>query len=75
MLHVSWQTKKGVAGQYMICLLFRDYLLLASPGQNDQRYIIRATIALADARIEEVDNCRGISHLRVKIMSCRDADN
>jgi hypothetical protein len=44
----------------MICLLFRDFLLLATADDNDNRYMIQANIALCNTRIEETDNGRGI---------------
>ncbi|KAK0119222.1 hypothetical protein ONS95_008080 [Cadophora gregata] len=59
-LHVSWQTINGVDGQYMICLLYRDFLLLASAAKNDQIYTVQACIRLSEVRIEEVDNGRGL---------------
>ncbi|KAL2072601.1 hypothetical protein VTL71DRAFT_11944 [Oculimacula yallundae] len=59
-LHVSWQTTNGVDGQYMICLLYRDFLLLASASKNDQVYTVQACIGLSELRIEEVDNGRGL---------------
>lgn len=43
----------------MICLLFRDCLLLASASKSGQVYMVQAGIALADTRIEEVDNGKG----------------
>lgn len=59
-LHCSWQTKDSVQGEYMICLLFRDCLLLASASKNGQVYMVQAGISLAEARIEEVDNGKGL---------------
>ncbi|TVY42298.1 hypothetical protein LSUB1_G001051 [Lachnellula subtilissima] len=61
-LHVSWQTKSGADGQYLIILLYRDFLLLASAPRLDQVYIVQACIGLSDLRIEEVDNGRGVSN-------------
>jgi hypothetical protein len=59
-LHVAWQTKDGVDGQYMVCLLYREYLLLASATRStDISYKIQACIALDELKIEEVDNGRG----------------
>lgn len=43
----------------MICLLYRDFLLLASAAKNDQIYTVQACIGLTEVRIEEVDNGRG----------------
>ncbi|CAL3962345.1 unnamed protein product [Diplocarpon coronariae] len=59
-LHVSWQTRTGVDGQYMICLLYRDFLLLALASKNDQVYTVQACVGLSEVRIEEVDNGRGL---------------
>lgn len=58
-LHVCWQTKDGVDGQYLICLLYRDFLLMAAASRNEQVYTIQASIGLAEVHIEEVDNGRG----------------
>ena len=59
-LHVSWQTRDGVDGQYLICLLYRDFLILASATRTDQVYTIQACIGLCELSIEEVDNGRGM---------------
>ncbi|KAF4627152.1 hypothetical protein G7Y89_g11000 [Cudoniella acicularis] len=57
-LHASWQTKDGADGQYMICLLYRDFLLLASAPRSEQLYTVQACIALHELRVEEIDNGR-----------------
>ncbi|KAL3424815.1 RSP [Phlyctema vagabunda] len=59
-LHGSWQTKDGVDGQYLICLLYRDFLLLASSVKSEQAYAIQACIGTNQIRLEEIDNGRGI---------------
>ncbi|PHH87009.1 hypothetical protein CDD83_9425 [Cordyceps sp. RAO-2017] len=59
-LHVCWQSPGGVDGQYLICLLYRDILCLASAGKADPIYIIRACINLNGASIEDIDNGRGL---------------
>lgn len=58
-LHVCWQTKETVKGQYLVCILYRDLLCLATAGKVDPVYTIVACIGLADVRIAEVDNGRG----------------
>ena len=58
-LHVSWQTQEGVDGQYLICLLYRDFLLLASSAKTEQVYVIQGCIGLSELRVEEIDNGRG----------------
>jgi hypothetical protein len=57
---MSWQTKDSVDGQYMITLLYRDFLLLASAGKTDQVYTVQSCIGLNELRVEEVDNGRGM---------------
>jgi hypothetical protein len=57
---MSWQTKGSVDGQYMITLLYRDFLLLASAGKTDQVYTVQSCIGLNELRVEEVDNGRGM---------------
>jgi hypothetical protein len=59
-LHIVWQTRDGVDGQYMISLLYRDCLVLASAGKADQMYSVHAIIGLNEVRVEEADNCRGM---------------
>lgn len=58
-LHVLWQAKEKVQGQYMICLLYRDVLCLASAGKADPIYTIMACINIRGARVEDIDNGRG----------------
>jgi hypothetical protein len=58
-LHVCWQSRDGVNGQYMVALLYREWLCLATAGRNDQIYTIQACLALSNIRVEEVDNGRG----------------
>ncbi|KAI6250420.1 hypothetical protein HI914_01654 [Erysiphe necator] len=65
-LHVSWQTQNSVDGKYLICLLYRDYLLLASSPRFDQVYMVQACIGLFGIGIEEVDNGRGLQCHTVK---------
>ncbi|KAI0409468.1 hypothetical protein F4802DRAFT_544108 [Xylaria palmicola] len=59
-LHVCWQTRDGVTGQYMASLLYRDCLCLATAGKFDQIYAIQACISLDSIKIEEADNGRGL---------------
>jgi hypothetical protein len=60
-LHVSWQTRDGVDGKYLICLLYRDFLILASATKNEQIYTTQACIGLCEVSVEEVDNGIGVS--------------
>lgn len=58
-LHVCWQSPAGVDGQYMICLLYKDVLCLASGGKFDPIYTIMACIDVHCSAIEDADNGRG----------------
>jgi hypothetical protein len=58
-LHVCWQTRDGVTGQYMVSLLYRDCLCLATASKVDQIYTIQACISLDSIKVEEADNGRG----------------
>jgi hypothetical protein len=43
----------------MICLLYRDFLLLASALRTDQIYTVQSCIGLNELKIEDIDNGRG----------------
>ncbi|KAL2757104.1 hypothetical protein ACRALDRAFT_1041527, partial [Sodiomyces alcalophilus JCM 7366] len=59
-LYVCWQTNEGVRGQYMVCILYRDVLCLASAGKFEQIYTLEACINLNSIKVEETDNGRGL---------------
>ncbi|KAL7273431.1 hypothetical protein RUND412_003721 [Rhizina undulata] len=53
-LHVVWHTPDdNVAGEYMACLLYKSYLLLATVSKTDNTYTMKFAITLATARIEK----------------------
>jgi hypothetical protein len=74
-LHVCWQTKEGVNGQYMVALLYRGWLCLATAGRIDQVYTIQACIALTNIKVEEVDNGRGMNINQYLALDLSDADD
>ncbi|KAK9771388.1 hypothetical protein SCAR479_11994 [Seiridium cardinale] len=59
-LHICWQARGGVEGQYMVCLLYKECLCLATASKVDQLYTIQACIGLNTIKIEEADNGRGL---------------
>lgn len=63
-LHVAYQTKAGIEGEYMICVLFKSCLLLATSSAGGTTYEIAIGIGLGDLRVEETDNGKGMSILR-----------
>ncbi|MCJ1476449.1 hypothetical protein MMC13_005115 [Lambiella insularis] len=59
-LHVTYSTKHGISGQYMLCALFNSCLIMAAPSHAGRSYAIMASISLADLRIEGADNGKGL---------------
>ncbi|KAJ4272288.1 hypothetical protein NW762_000999 [Fusarium torreyae] len=59
-LDANSKNQVRVDGQYMICLLYKDVLCLASGGKFDPIYTILACIDVHNATIEDVDNGRGL---------------
>ncbi|KAK4105862.1 Dbl homology domain-containing protein [Parathielavia hyrcaniae] len=68
-LHVCWQTKGGVSGQYMVALLYREWFCLATAGRIDQTYTIQACIALASIKVEDADNGRARHSWKIVFLS------
>ncbi|TRX97685.1 hypothetical protein FHL15_001440 [Xylaria flabelliformis] len=68
-LHVCWQTRDGVTGQYMVSLLYRDCLCLATVNKSDQIYTIQACISLDSIKVEEADNGR-VSYSTIFLEAC-----
>lgn len=61
-LHICWQSREGVQGQYMVVLLYRDWLCIASASKADQIYTLQACIPLRQIKTEAADNGRGRSY-------------
>lgn len=59
-LHVCWQTKDSISGQYLICLLYRDWLCIASASRFGQTYTILLCVSLTAVKVEDADNGRGL---------------
>ncbi|KAF2638323.1 hypothetical protein P280DRAFT_404969 [Massarina eburnea CBS 473.64] len=59
-LHVAYQTPERPKGQYMVCVLYKSCLVLATTGRFFTPYNVVASIALANGTIEEADNGRGL---------------
>ncbi|KAF2024193.1 hypothetical protein EK21DRAFT_79214 [Setomelanomma holmii] len=60
-LHVAFQTPEPrIKGQYMVCVLYKSCLVLATAGRFHTPYTVVASIGLANASVEESDNGRGV---------------
>lgn len=59
-LYITWQrAPNAVHGEYLACMLFRSMLLLSTVQRGTARYVLRASIALAEAHIEDCDKGEG----------------
>lgn len=60
-LHVAFQTPEPrIKGQYMVCVLYKSCLVLATSSRFYTPYTVVASIGLANGSIEESDNGRGV---------------
>ena len=58
-LHIAYQGTERVKGQYMVCVLYKSCLVLATAGRLFTPYTVVAAIPLANGSLEEADNGRG----------------
>lgn len=59
-LHVAYQTPDRIKGSYMVCVLYKSCLVLATANRFHTPYTVVASIGLANASIEDADNGRGV---------------
>jgi hypothetical protein len=59
-LHVTYQAPDRIKGQYMVCVLYKSCLVLATPNRSYLPYTVVASIGLANGSIEQSDNGRGL---------------
>lgn len=60
-LHVAYESSDRVKGQYMICVLYRSCLVLATVSRSLSTYDVVVGVSLANGSIEEADNGKGKS--------------
>jgi hypothetical protein len=58
-LHVAYQTTESVAGDYMMCALFAQYLVLATAPEDNRQFKVVASIRITDLIVDAVDNGMG----------------
>lgn len=58
-LHVAYQTPESTAGDFMVCVLFNFYLILAKGIDDFRRLEAVACIYVDDVRMDTVQNGRG----------------
>ncbi|CAZ80044.1 unnamed protein product [Tuber melanosporum] len=60
-LHVAWQGPTIPVGEYMACLLYKSYLLLARVPKSGGTYDVKFAISLGTARMEEANQGQGLN--------------
>ncbi|PWW75598.1 Dbl homology domain-containing protein [Tuber magnatum] len=60
-LHVAWQGPTVPVGEYMACLLYKSYLLLARIPKSGDTYDVKFAISLGTARMEEANRGQGLN--------------
>ncbi|OJD12577.1 hypothetical protein AJ78_06855 [Emergomyces pasteurianus Ep9510] len=59
-LHVTYQTKDSINGEYMMCCLFAKYFLLATASEDSRKFNAVAVIHVPGASVDAADNGIGI---------------
>ncbi|KAL8745654.1 MAG: hypothetical protein Q9190_002231 [Brigantiaea leucoxantha] len=57
-LYVAYQSESNPNGEYMLCVLFQAYLLLAKPNADFIHYEVVALVSLNDVQIDKLANGR-----------------
>ncbi|PGH07565.1 hypothetical protein AJ79_06235 [Helicocarpus griseus UAMH5409] len=59
-LHVAYQTKESVNGEYMMCCLFNKFLLLATASESYRKFNAVAIIHIPGIKLEAADSGTGL---------------
>lgn len=59
-LHVAYQCKNKIQGEYMVSILFTSYLVLGVPANDQGKFDVVATIHLADLKTVSTEDGKGL---------------
>ncbi|EED21083.1 Rho guanyl nucleotide exchange factor, putative [Talaromyces stipitatus ATCC 10500] len=63
-LHVAYQSSSsGIAGQYLVCILFPGYMVLARARSDSRKLVLIASIYLSDMTVDNSMNGHGLACL------------
>ncbi|QGA14861.1 hypothetical protein EYB26_002517 [Talaromyces marneffei] len=62
-LHVAYHSPSAITGQYLVCILFPGYMVLAKPGSDFRRLTLVASIYLSDMTVDSSVNGQGLACL------------
>jgi hypothetical protein len=55
----AFDSQSEVRGEYMLCILFKSYLLLARPKVGSNKYEVGIIMSLKDIQVDRPNNGRG----------------
>lgn len=58
-LHVTYQTSEQITGDFMVCVLFNNYFLIAKIIDDSHRLEAVACIYMDDLKMDTIQNGRG----------------
>lgn len=58
-LHVAYQSTDRIVGEYMVCVLFPSYLVLARPAYDPRKVTVVASLYVLDTTIDILSNGQG----------------
>ncbi|KAL8965916.1 MAG: hypothetical protein Q9197_006264 [Variospora fuerteventurae] len=59
-LYVAWESENEVCGEYMLCVLFRSQLILATLHPSTNRFEVVALVSLSNSQFDKADDGRGL---------------
>ncbi|KAL1962172.1 hypothetical protein VTN77DRAFT_518 [Rasamsonia byssochlamydoides] len=59
-LHVAYKSTDRITGEYMICILFPSYLVLARGGYDNRKLIVVASLYVLDMTVDILSNGQGL---------------
>lgn len=58
-LHVAYSSSNSVDGQYLACVLFSSYIVLAKPRNDTRKLTLVASIYLSDMTVDTLLSGQG----------------
>jgi hypothetical protein len=58
-LHVAYQSSERVTGEYMVCILFSGYMVLAKGSNDNRKLAVVACLYILDMAIDVLANGNG----------------
>ncbi len=59
MAYQAYNSQNDLRGEYMLCVLFKSYFLLARPKMGSNKYDVVIIMSLRDLQLDRPNNGRG----------------